>query len=260
MGVVGGPTPSVSGKVDRMERLLVLSLLSVVVFIKQVSSEESNGGRLLGRIHTTVHEADTARSARNRYQQFPRPRVSVLERARSRQQQLRGVRSQNRSPNLKPPQNIPLSNNNRLLGAECQAFQTENRILKQQLLAVQQELQQLERRMGAELEGPVRALQLLNKIKENLGEKSYKEVVKVTSSLVPHPPIISTILDIEVKVQNVTSVISSTVEITPTPTWQTLTVTSTVLQPPTIPQLPVPQHSSTPQNPPTPHQPPVPHQ
>ena len=158
---MGGPTPS-RGKVCRMERLLVLSLVSVVVFIKAVSTEENNGGHLLGRIHTTVHEADTARK---RYQQFPRPRVSVLERARSRQQQLRGVRSQNRSPNLKPSQNIPLSNSNRLLGGECQAFQTENRILKQQLLAVQQELQQLERRMGSQLEGPVRALRLLSKIK-----------------------------------------------------------------------------------------------
>ena len=165
--MVGEPTPIVR-QVYRMDRSLIKSLLCVLVLIKVVSSEEVDGGHLLGRIQTTVHEANTARGARNRYQQFPRPRVSVLDRARSRQQQLIGFRSQNRSPNLKPPQNIPFSNNNRLLGGECQAFKTENRILKQQLLAVQQELQQLERRMGAELEGPVRALQLLSKIKVSI--------------------------------------------------------------------------------------------
>ena len=162
-----GPTLVVR-QVYRMERSLIKSLICVVVLIKAVSSEENNGEHLLGRIQTTVHEANTARGARNRYQQYPRPRVSVLDRARSRQQQLIGFRSQNRSPSLKPPQNIPFSNNNRLLGGECQAFKTENRILKQQLLAVQQELQQLERRMGAELEGPVRALQLLSKIKVSI--------------------------------------------------------------------------------------------
>ena len=121
---MGEPTPIVR-QVYMMERSLTMSMLCVVVLIKVVSSEEVDGGHLLGRIQTTVHEANTARGARNRYQQFPRPRVSVLDRARSRQQQLIGFRSQNRSPSLKPPQNIPFSNNNRLLGGECQAFKTE---------------------------------------------------------------------------------------------------------------------------------------
>ena len=68
------------------------------------------------------------------------------------------------------------------------------------------------------------------------------------------------ILDTEVKVQNVTSVISRTVEITPTPTWQTLTITTTVLQPPAPPQFPAPLNPPTPHQPPVPDQPPAPQQ
>merc|ERR1719184_514617 len=92
-----------------------------------------------------------------------------------------------------------------------------------------------------------------------MAEEQARIEVEITSSLVPHPPIISTILDttsflstitetltrellvnfhgkklptqildVEVKVQTVTSVISSTLEITPTPSWQTLTITKTL--------------------------------
>merc|ERR1711892_756130 len=45
------------------------------------------------------------------------------------------------------------------------------------------------------------------------------------------------ILDMEVKVETVTSVISSTVEITPTPTWQTFTLTKTASPPTSIPNI-----------------------
>jgi len=287
--VLGGLTP-VGSEEQGIKRMLLCCLLSVVVLIPAVLPAEKVGGNLLEKIHTTVQKEETSKGIRNRYQQFPRPRVSVLERARSRQQQLLGVRSPNRSPNLKPTQNIPFSNKNRLLGGECQAFMTENRILKQQLNAVKQELQQLERRMGAQLEGPVRALQLLSKIQESVTEKPYKEVVKVTSSLVSHSPVISTILettsflttvtetltrellvnfhgkklptqilDVEVQVQNVTSVISSTVEITPTPTWETVTVTTTVPNLPQMFQQPQsPEQLPTPYKPQTTHKPEAP--
>ena len=78
------------------------------------------------------------------------PRDSVLSLARARQQQLFGSRSPSRSPLLgsSPPQ-FP-----QFVGAECQAFKTENSILKQQLLAAETELQQF---------GPGRTLQFTNR-------------------------------------------------------------------------------------------------
>ena len=45
-------------------------------------------------------------------------------------------------------------------------------------------------------------------------------------------------LDTEVHVKTVTSVVSSTVEITPTPSYLTLTITPTVAQPSDIPVMP----------------------
>merc|ERR1711892_293291 len=104
------------------------------------SSSDIVGGNLLRKIQTTSHETENTRSVR--------------------------TRSQARSPAVEPERNLPLSSRNQLLGGECQAFQTENSILKQQLLAVQEQLQQLERRMGQQVEGPVRALQLLGSVQE----------------------------------------------------------------------------------------------
>ena len=130
----------------------------------KISSSENVGGNLLRKIHTTSHETENTRNVRNRFQISNRPRLSVLDRARTRQQQSVGTRSQARSPAVETKRNLPLSSRNQLLGGECQAFKTENSILKQQLLAVQEQLQQLERRMGLQVEGPVRALQLLSSV------------------------------------------------------------------------------------------------
>ena len=142
--------------------------LSMLMMVSITSTSDNVGENLLRKIHTTSHERDNTRDARNRFQISNRPRLSVLDRARTRHQQSLGTRSQNRSPAVEPRRNLPLSIRNQLLGGECQAFQTENSILKQQLLAVQEQLQQLERRMGLQVEGPVRALQMLSSIQVSI--------------------------------------------------------------------------------------------
>ena len=138
--------------------------LSMLMMVPITLTSDNVGGNLLRKIHTTSHETENTRNVRNRFQISNRPRLSVLDRARTRQMQSMGTRSQNRSPAVETRRNLPLSIRNQLLGGECQAFQTENSILKQQLLAVQEQLQQLERRMGLQLEGPVRARQLLSSV------------------------------------------------------------------------------------------------
>merc|ERR1711892_1529483 len=134
------------------------------IMVPITSTSDNVGGNLLRKIQTTSHERENTRNIRNRFQISNRPRLSVLDRTRTRQQQSMGTRSQNRSPAVEKERNLPLSNQNQLLGGECQAFKTENSILRQQLLAVQEQLQQLERRMELQLEGPVRAWQLLGSV------------------------------------------------------------------------------------------------
>ena len=142
--------------------------LSMLTMVSITSTSANVGVNLLRKIHTTSHERENTRDARNRFQISNRPRLSVLDWARTRQQHSFGTRSQNRSPAVEPKRNLPLSSRNQLLGGECQAFQTENSILKQQLLAVQEQLHQLERRMGLQVEGPVRALQLLSSVQVSI--------------------------------------------------------------------------------------------
>ena len=128
---------------------------------------------LLKQIQTTIHGTKMQEKSRSRSQSqrniyVNHPRVSVLDRARTRQGQILGARTQNRSPLVEPKRNSPFSNRNRnkLLGGECQAFKTENTILKQQLLAAQSQQKQLQTKSGLDLDldGPVRALRLLNSI------------------------------------------------------------------------------------------------
>ena len=81
------------------------------------------------------------------------PRISVLEKAKLRQQQLFGVRSKTRPPTPRPKSKTSksraqykdlFSGRSQVVGGECQALKTENRILKQQLLAAQSQQQQLQ--------------------------------------------------------------------------------------------------------------------
>jgi len=238
---------------------------------------------LLKQIQTTVHgtkmqEKSRSRSQRNIY--VNHPRVSVLDRARTRQGQILGARTQNRSPLVEPKRNSPFSNRNRnkLLGGECQAFKTENTILKQQLLAAQSQQKQLQTKSGLDLDldGPVRALRLLNRIQgdsnqatgplDELIQAASKEQeilsgIQLSSTLITPTPTISTIidttsfvttstvtltreigvyfhgkripthiLDTEMQVQTVTSTLSRTIQITPTPSWQTMTISPTATQ------------------------------
>ena len=139
----------------------IMKILLVMLMVQSISTSENEGENLLKRIHTTFHEPE---HNRNIFEVSHRPIVSVLERIRSRQQQLLGARSESRSPKLNPKGKLPFSGRNQLLGGECQAFKTENGILKQQLLSVQKHLQQLERRIRLEFDEPVRALQLLSRV------------------------------------------------------------------------------------------------
>jgi len=240
---------------------------------------------LLKQIQTTVHGTKMQEKSRSRSQSqrniyVNHPRVSVLDRARTRQGQILGARTQNRSPLVEPKRNSPFSNRNRnkLLGGECQAFKTENTILKQQLLAAQSQQKQLQTKSGLDLDldGPVRALRLLNSIQgdsnqatgplDELLQAASKEQeilsgIQLSSTLITPTPTISTIidttsfvttstvtltreigvyfhgkripthiLDTEIQVQTVTSTLSRTIQITPTPSWQTMTISPTATQ------------------------------
>ena len=148
-------------------------------------------GDLLKRIQTTILKNKAQGNSRSRSgseraidvkQVLSTPRVSALDRARTRQHQqqlfgARPARGQNRSPLPEPKRSSPFSNRNQLLGGECQALKTENSILKQQLLAAQsQPLQQLETRRGLQVEEPVRALHLLNSIQVELLLLGYNKI------------------------------------------------------------------------------------
>ena len=99
-------------------------------------------GDILSKIQLTIKK-DNGKSKMHRKGKQSSPRDSVLQLARARQQQLFGIRTQNRSPLLDPRGNTLLSGRNQVVGGECQALKTENSILKQQLLAVQSQQQQL---------------------------------------------------------------------------------------------------------------------
>ena len=114
---------------------------------------------LLSRIQSTINndkaQNKLQRKSKHRFgltQESSSPRESVLSLARARQIQLFGTR---RSPVPEPRRNSLLSERKQVVGGECQALKTENNILKQQLLAVQSQQQQLE---------PRRNIQLLNNI------------------------------------------------------------------------------------------------
>ena len=68
------------------------------------------------------------------------PSHSVLNLARARQQQLFGAR---RPQLTEQHSRFPFSKKAEVVGGQCQAFKTENALLKQQLLAAQTKLQQV---------------------------------------------------------------------------------------------------------------------
>jgi hypothetical protein len=108
-------------------------------------------GDLLSKIQTTISKDKGQRNIQRKSKQASSQRESVLSLARARQQQLFGIRSQNRFPLPEPRRNSLLSERKQASGGECQALQTENNILKQQLLVVQSQKQQQEPRRNAKL-------------------------------------------------------------------------------------------------------------
>ena len=137
-------------------------------------------GELLERIQATIQRSKSKAEKTNISEgrvgvQDDLPRTSLVDKAKIRQQQLFGVRSQHRSP---PPQSRTQSSTparprltglfpgrNQLVGGECQALKTENSILKQQLLAAQSQQQQ-QQQLGTD--SSARTLSLLNSIQVKL--------------------------------------------------------------------------------------------
>jgi len=250
-------------------RGLKFGSLLVLFVLAALSQSEKFGNNLLKQIHTTVHGTQSNREGPH----LNRPRISVLERARSRRQELLNARNQN---SVGSHRSFDFSHRNQLLGGECQAFKTENRILKQQLLAAQTLLKQLEKENVQE---PSKVLlnvpddrstpdahleEFLKKLKERATyepvlvesstvslEPSFSSVLETTSFLTTVTETLTRellvnfrgrklptqILDVEEKVEEVTSVISKIIEITPTPSIKESFGASTVHQQPKRHQL-----------------------
>ena len=103
---------------------------------------------LLHRIQLTIQQNKGQRKVEKRVgKQSPilnkpptTPSHSVLNLARARQQQLFGAR---RPQLAEQHSRFPFSHEAERVGGQCQAFKTENAILKKQLLAAQTKLQQV---------------------------------------------------------------------------------------------------------------------
>jgi len=182
---------------------------------------------LLHRIQLTIQQNKGQRKVEKRVgKQSPilskpptTPSHSVLNLARARQQQLFGAR---RPQLAEQHSRFPFSHEAERVGGQCQAFKTENAILKKQLLAAQTKLQQV---------GPVGNINQLRRNQENpvtldngeadplsklfqeakrKEEKATVDLYKVhlSSTLITPSPTISTILD------TITTVTTTTVTLT----------------------------------------------
>ena len=121
-------------------------------YVMSVLEEQGRLGEvdkgLLERIQLTIQQNKNQRQVKRKGKESgglnrpaTTPRQSVLNLARARQQQLFG----SRRPEISEPQaRFPFSEEVNSPGGECQAFKTENAILKQQLLAAQTKIQQSE--------------------------------------------------------------------------------------------------------------------
>jgi len=192
-------------------------------------------------------------------------RGNVLALARARQQRLFGSRLQKQNER----NSLEVQEDSRT--KQCNALEVENRRLKQQLIEVQQDKQrQAENKL--KLLSSIQSTELptdpLEKLIQSSNENDFEEIRPVnapylSSYLVSPTPTLSTIfettsfittstvtvskeigiyyhgkripthiLETETQVQTVTSTMSSVLEITPSPIWETVTVTPTVTLPP----------------------------
>ena len=152
------PSPERVGHAIKQKRS-TSNLEYVMRVLKEQGRLGEVDGELLSRIQSTIEKNKGQGEIQRRIKQTiglnqvaSSPIESVLNLARTRQQQQFGASSQNRSPFREPKRSSLFSERNQVMSGECQALQTENSILKKQLLVVQSQ----------QLGGPGRSLKLLD--------------------------------------------------------------------------------------------------
>jgi len=204
-------------------------------YVMSVLEEQGRLGEvdkgLLERIQLTIQQNKNQRQVKRKGKESgglnrpaTTPRQSVLNLARARQQQLFG----SRRPEISEPQaRFPFSEEVNSPGGECQAFKTENAILKQQLLAAQTKIQQSEeernlhhltinqekpRASYSDQTNPLDKLfQEARKKEDKHSEDQFQ--ISLSSTLITPTPTISTILDTITTITTTTVTLSKEIAI-----------------------------------------------